>query len=142
MANEQNLKKGRATQFQSGEKAARSGQKGGIASGESKRKTKTFREALRALLESEVPDAQLREALEQLGFEPTYLNQISLSSVKKAVQGDIEAARFVRDTIGEKPRDGLEIGNLDGKPLTSLELSKLTDEELLAMAAQCVSEEE
>ena len=35
---------GRATRFQSGNKAAKSGRKGGIASGESKRKQKTMKE--------------------------------------------------------------------------------------------------
>lgn len=41
----------------------------------------------------------------------------------KAKTGDVEAARYVRDTIGEKPREGLELGNLDDKPLETVDLS-------------------
>ena len=53
----------------------------------------------------------------------------------KAKTGDVEATRYIRDTIGEKPREGLELGNLDDKPLASVDLSKLSDEQLKAMAA-------
>ena len=45
MANNKNLEKGKATQFKSGEQAAKAGRKGGIASGEAKRKNKSLRDA-------------------------------------------------------------------------------------------------
>lgn len=133
MANEKNLEKGAATRFKSGEEAVNAGRKGGIASGESKRRTKTFREAMLALLDGVSGNEEQRKALEAFGLEPTYRNIISLANVVKAAGGDTTATVLVRDTVGEKPRDGLEIGNLDGKPLECLELSKLTDEELIAM---------
>ena len=114
---------------------------GAIASGESKRKTKTFREAMKALLECEVLDEAQIRTLEAFGLEPTYLNQIGLANIKKAAAGDTEAARFVRDTCGEKPREGIELGNLDDKPLTCLDMSKLTDEQLRAIAAGRMKEE-
>lgn len=44
MANNDNLKKGKATQFQSGDKAAKNGKKGGIASGIARREKKNMRE--------------------------------------------------------------------------------------------------
>ena len=50
MANPENLKKGKATQFRSGEEAAINGRKGGKASGESRRKKADFREDLNAAL--------------------------------------------------------------------------------------------
>ena len=53
----------------------------------------------------------------------------------KARKGDVESLRYLRDTIGEKPRDGLEIGNLDGKPLATIDMSTLTDDELRALIA-------
>ena len=52
MANEENLKKGKATQFQSGEEAARNGQKGGVASGASRRRRKAMRQTVNTLLGS------------------------------------------------------------------------------------------
>ena len=50
MANEENLKKGEAPQFKSGEEAARNGQKGGVASGASRRRKKAMRQTVNALL--------------------------------------------------------------------------------------------
>ena len=78
-----------------------------------------------------------RALLEQLGLDPSYGNAINLSVIRKAqATGDVDAARYVRDTIGEKPREALEIGNLDDKPLASVDLSRLSDEQLRALVAQ------
>lgn len=128
------------TQYRSGKEAEEAGRKGGIASGESRRKTKTFREAMKALLECEVMDEHQAEILEAFGLDPTYLNQIGLANIKKAAAGDTEAARFVRDTCGEKPREGIELGNLDDKPLSYLDMSKMTDEQLRVLAAKRAKE--
>ena len=117
------------------EELAENGRKGGVRSGQVRRETKNFREAVQGILDCLLPEDQ-REELEALGFEPTYRNQIVLAAIKKSAAGDISAGSFVRDTGGEKPRDGLEIGNLDGKPLECLELSKLTDEELIRLAKE------
>ena len=45
VANNENLEKGKATQFRSGEEAARNGSKGGIASGAARRRKKSLKEA-------------------------------------------------------------------------------------------------
>ena len=87
MANEQNL---RPIQL-SHEEAVKNGQKGGIKSGEARRKRKTFRETLLALLE----DGDLQE-------------NINLAILQKAKRGDIKAFEVVRDTIGEKPTEKIE----------------------------------
>lgn len=136
MANEKNLEAGKATQFRSGEEAVTAGRKGGLASAEARRRKKSFRETLKMLLECDIPEKRKAEALEKMGLAPTYMNQINIASVKKAAKGDLEAARFIRDTIGERPREGLEIGNLDDKPLTYTDMSRLTDEQLRAIVAQ------
>ena len=90
MANEQNLKP--FTSKQSREEAVRNGSKGGKASGESRRKRKTLREELLALLETK-----------------QYQEKISLAMLEKASRGDTKAFEVIRDTIGEKPSDKLEI---------------------------------
>jgi hypothetical protein len=64
------------------------------------------------------------------------LNQIQLAVWGKAANGDVEAARFLRDTAGEKPRDALEVGGLDGRPLAAIDMTGMTDDELRALAAQ------
>ena len=103
---------------------------------ETKRRQRTFRESIKAIMALQTPDEEKRKALELAGIDPTVLNAINLAVSGKAAQGDVEAARYLRDTVGEKPREGLEIGNLDDKPLASLDLSKLTDEQLQAIAAR------
>ena len=71
--------------------------------------------------------------LESRGFDNSYAAAIMLSAISKAMHGDIEAARFVRDTAGQKPKDQVEIGNIDGIPLMRKEMSNMSDEAILAM---------
>lgn len=112
------------------------GRKGGIASGETRRKQKNFRDSCKVIMALTTPDKEKQAQLEALGIDPTILNAINLAVSGKAAAGDVEAARYLRDTSGEKPREGLEIGNLDDKPLASLDMSKLTDEQLRIIAAR------
>lgn len=66
--------------------------KAGLASAEAKKKRKTLREELLALLETE-----------------QYQKRISLSLIKQAVDGNTKAFEVIRDTVGEKPGDKLEL---------------------------------
>ena len=66
--------------------------KGGIRSGESRRARKTLKEELLALLEQN--DNQ---------------KNMTVSLLLKALDGDIKAFEVVRDTIGEKPTDKVEM---------------------------------
>ncbi len=112
MANEENLKKGQATRFRSGEEAARNGQKGGIASGASRRRKKTMQQTVTALLgagldagESEFVDI-VRPRLLALGVnveDATYQDVLLAGIMLKAMKGDVRAAEFIRDTVGENP---------------------------------------
>lgn len=124
------------------EERAANGRKGGIESGKTRRRQKTFRESVNALLACPVQDPEQRAALEALGIDPTMLNQIQIAVYGKAAKGDVEAARFLRDTRGEKPRDGIDLaGDLD-KPIASIDMSKLTDEQLRIIAARRFEEVE
>lgn len=70
--------------------------RGGIKSGETRRRRKALKEELIALLE--MNDTQ---------------EKISLALIDKALGGDVSAFTTIRDTIGEKPADKaeVEIGN-------------------------------
>ena len=74
------------------EEVRENGRKGGIKSGETRRKRKTLREELLALLETD-----------------KYQEKISLSLIKQAVAGNTKAFEVIRDSIGEKPNDKLEL---------------------------------
>lgn len=97
---------------------------------------KTQSEILKAMLALETDDDEQKKTLESLGVEPNYAGQINLNVVRQAAGGDMEAIRYIRDTIGEKPRNGFDIGNLDDKPFETIDLTSLTDSQLKALAAK------
>ena len=96
---------GKGTQFQTGEKQAIIAQKGGVLSGESKRRKKTLAERVRLFGELKV-DAKSARAMEQLGIaeeEQDRYMQAAVSLFQKALKGDVSAFNAIRDIIGEKP---------------------------------------
>lgn len=109
MANPENLKKGIATQFQSGEAAARNGAKGGKATAQKKREKRALREAAELLLSMPVPegkDERNIKALRGLGIQPEDMTcgmAVLVAQFKKAMNGDTRAAKFLRDTAGWDP---------------------------------------
>lgn len=128
MANEQNLI---PMSERSEEERREAGRKGGIQSGVSKRKAKSMREAARILLEAPLLDDQkTAELLGQLGLEADQQSAILLAATVKAKIGDIEAARYVRDTSGQAPTQQLELGGIEGQPIETLDLSALSTEQL------------
>lgn len=122
------------------EELAENGRKGGVASGVAKRRQRTFRESIKAIMACPVPDDEQRDRLEQLGVDATMLNAIHMAINERAMRGDVDAARYLRDTAGEKPREGVDL-DISDRPLESLDLSKLTDEQLQALAAQRAGQE-
>ena len=87
---------GNATRFQSGNKAAKSGRKGGIASGKAKREKKTMKEMLDYLLEKEVVN-------KSTGEKVSTLEAMMSAVVRKAIGGHVESCKFIRSTIGQDP---------------------------------------
>ena len=129
--NDQNLKK--YSEYTESEKAEFHRQ-GGIASGQSKRRRKTFAETLRAVLASEYPVEEAKRKLQDMGLDGTWMDQLSQAQVDKASRGDTEAFRAVRDTIGENPRQAVDVGLTSG-PVSGMDLSQLSDDQLRAMIA-------
>lgn len=91
------------------EQRAEYGRKGGIASGEAKRKKKAMRERLEILLSLplkrgkgiELEEIQSFAALK--GKNITVQDAMMIAQITKALKGDTVAATFVRDTAGENP---------------------------------------
>lgn len=139
--NDQNLRK--YNELTASEKAEFHS-KGGKAGAASKRRMKTQAQILRQVMALEIEPGEAREKLEAAGLDPTWATDANVAVMRKARAGDVEALRYCRDTIGEKPRDGLEIGNLDGQPLATVDLRSMSDEQLRAMIAarQATQEEE
>lgn len=118
---------------QTPEQARENGRKGGIASGVAKRKRKQLREVINEVLPMEVSDPEVRAVLESYGLNPTHEVAMVVAAIQRAERGDIEAARFIRDTRGEKPVAEVAVGNILDKPVRSMDLSQLSDAELEAL---------
>ena len=94
------------------EEAKEISRKGGIKSGEARRKRKTLREELLAILE----DGNIQ-------------NEITLALLDKAKCGDTKAYEVVRDTIGEKPVDKVIVAEVDQNIIHEVEAMMNDDED-------------
>jgi hypothetical protein len=109
--NPENIKKYQFTSEQSREKAAINGQKGGVASGEAKRENKRMLKALEFVLNSPVAkDEQL------FGEQTTQLMLGMHALAEKMKAGDVKAAEFIRDLIGEKPDTQITVKDIKTVP--------------------------
>jgi hypothetical protein len=115
-----NLKKGKATQFKSGAKAAEAGRKGGIASGKAKREKKLLKDCFDELLS--------REWENKNGQKSTGAEAISLTMFKKALAGDPKAFEIVRDTAGQKPVERVMLAEVDQKTINEVEAMVLGED--------------
>lgn len=101
MANEQNLRP--FTSDQSREEAAKNGRKGGIASGEARRKKKTCAEIAMRVVNSELDPAsraKVEKVTGPLGDDEDTLYAAALAQVvAKAVKGDLRAFRELQNVI-------------------------------------------
>lgn len=107
MANEQNLKP-----VASKKEARERGRKGGLASGEARRKRKTLKEELLLMLS-----------------EGETQQSVTLALIEKAMSGDTKAFEVIRDTIGEKPVDKVMIADVEPSVIAEVEAMVLTDDD-------------
>ena len=99
MANEQNLKP-----VSSKKEARERGRKGGLASGEARRKRKTLKEELLLMLS-----------------EGETQQSVTLALIEKAMSGDTKAFEVIRDTIGERPIDKVMIADVEPSVIAEVE---------------------
>jgi hypothetical protein len=112
MANEQNLKPP-FNEWDSPSLVRELNAKGGRAAGETKRKKAAMRDIISALMgyRSELTKAEM-ERYRGMGLDADDINNQTkalLIQVKKATKGNLNALIFLRDTIGEKPIDNMNL---------------------------------
>ena len=89
--------------------------KAGKASAKARREKKTFKAIFSAVLDMPIERGkstdldQIRTIADAKGKNLTVQEATALSIAVKAVKGDLKAAEFIRDTIGEKPTDSIDI---------------------------------
>jgi len=97
---------------------------GGKASGVAKRRKKLIKETIATILELPVKDKRVREGLKRIGITSEDMTQqtlMVLGVVKRAQKGDPYAATFIRDTLGEKEAEKLEIGKMSKEIIADIE---------------------
>ena len=92
------------------------GKKGGIASGEARRRKRDIRLAVEALLER---DYKGKDGKILSGAEA-----ITVKQMEKALKGDTKAFEVLRDTAGQKPIEKVEQVNIDVEYDASVEYVK------------------
>lgn len=108
MANEKNLKP-----IRSENEAREKGRKGGIASGEARRRKKTLREALQILMDSDLvgEDGKVMSGAEAMAARV----------FQAALKGDWKAWELARDTAGQKPIDKVVTAEVDSSVIAEVE---------------------
>lgn len=95
--------------------ARENGRKGGLKSAEAKRKRKAMRETFEIILSMPLRKGKstdienIRSYVEMRGKNITIQDAINFSIIKKAMSGDVRAAEFIRDTIGEAPTNMIDL---------------------------------
>lgn len=105
MPNEQNIVPYQFDSNQSREQAAKNGAAGGRASGVSRRRKKSLREAAELYLSLPVADKRAWNKLARDGVEPEDVdNQMAIIAglTIKAVKGDAKAAKLLFELLGEQ----------------------------------------
>lgn len=114
MANEQNLRPG---EYQLSQDEAK---KGGIASGEARRRKRDLRRAMEALLEKEFTDKS--------GKTISGAEAIAIKQMEKALKGDPRAFEIVRDTAGQKPVEKVMVAEVEQAVIDEVERMVLGDD--------------
>lgn len=99
------------------EQRRESGRKGGIKSGESRRRKRQMRELLEILMDVPIKKGKKAE-IEKIknlaivnDLNLTTEQAILLAMINRAMNGDVNAFTAIRDTLGEKPTDKVESVN-------------------------------
>ncbi len=91
--------------FTAGEVARKNGSKGGKRAAQVKRQRKTLRQELEMLLTEEIHDKN--------GKAMNTQKALGTSLIKAALNGDVRAFIAIRDTIGEKPVEKVDVQAAD-----------------------------
>lgn len=120
----------------SAEERVAAAKRAAAASAKARAKHRLFKDILKDILATPISSEDEAFAqLKALGLEANHENAMMLASAKRAMLGDIEAARFVRDTVGEKPTEAFNLAVHNG-PIKALDMAGLSDQELEALADQ------
>ena len=94
--------------------------KGGIASGEARREKANLRRSLETLLEDDITDRN--------GKTLSGADAISTKLFEKALKGNTRAFEIIRDTVGQKPVDRIQVQDIDQAIVDEVEAMVLAED--------------
>lgn len=101
------------------EKAREIGSKGGINSGEARRRKRDIRLAMEALLEKQYKGKN--------GEILSGAEAIAIKQMEKALKGDAKAFELVRDSAGQKPVEKVMVAEVEQSVIDDVEKAVLND---------------
>ena len=108
--------------------------KAGKASAKKRQQNKTFKEIINKFLDGQVSDERLKQQMIDFGFADKEVSNKSCAVFalwKEAIKGNTKAFELLRDTIGEKPQDKVNISGEVNNPFSGMsteELRKILNE--------------
>ena len=104
MANEKNLKPVRSK-----EEARERGKKGGIKSGETRRRKAALRNTMNRLLTMQAEVEGLSDVLRADGGESTYEEIIAMAMIQQASLGNVKAYQTIMKTVGQTEKSEADL---------------------------------
>ena len=120
MANEENLIR------LSPSEAREYGRKGGIKSGETRRRKAALRDTMNRLLTMQVEVEGLSDILRADGGESTYEEVIAMAMIQQASLGDVKAYQAIMKTVGQTDKSEADLEEQRSK----VELNKARKEDI------------
>lgn len=99
------------------EQRRENGRKGGIKSGEVRRRNRQIKDTLQLLMDSTIKKGKgvstekIKDLSKVHDMNLTTEQAMVLAMINKAMNGDVSAFIAIRDTLGEKPTDKVEVSN-------------------------------
>lgn len=110
LANEQNLKPFNTLTEKEQREIAKKGAQKSI---EVRRRNKSVKDIFQKLLTTDLSQQQMQQILRQFpgleNDEINYKTAIGIEQIRKAIKGDMNAAKFVFDYAGEKPKENINV---------------------------------
>ncbi len=104
MAYEDLIENGKATRFQTGEKQAEIASRGGIASGESRRRKRTLKQAAEIVMSLPVSDKKVQAKLKKMGItdeEADNQTAVIVGLMGNAMKGNPKAAALLFELLDD-----------------------------------------
>lgn len=106
-----------------------SAQKAGFASGEARKKRKALKELMEIALQMEEQNEGYRSMMKKAGWKDMdQMSVITQGLIQRAKTGDVQAYNAIRDIIGEKPAEKMEVSGDQQMNLTVTCITKSPDD--------------